>query len=107
MTAPYIADSYTRASAITNILIDEISQNITAGEKSMATLVAVRDRLGAMASAYPAGYVESIQYVNAMASANPSDAAWQALKAKMDKAITDFQVANSRFTTITAAIDGM
>lgn len=107
MSAPYIANSFTRADALVDEIVDRVSTFITEGERGMANIVKSRDGLDSLDDPFPAGYLETVQYINTQAAANPGDAAWQALKARMGKVVADYQVAKTRFTNIAAAIDGM
>ncbi len=107
MTASFIADSYTRADAIMDEIVERVSAFITEGNKAAANIAKVRDGLDQLDNASPAGYLETVQFIKAQVAANPGDAAWAAMDAKLDKVIADFQAAKTRFTTMAAAIDGM
>jgi len=107
MAVPYIADSFLRAKNALNRISDEVSGRITRAEGAMATIQTVSDELNTMGSAFPNGWLETIQYINAEAAANPDDTAWQDLLAEKDKLVADYQAAHTRFQAIANAISGM
>ncbi len=107
MPAQFIADSYVRADDALNRISQQVSSYITTGESAMTTLAQVRDDLSRMDNAFPHGWLETAQFINQQAAANPDDEAWQHMKRRMDKIIADFQAASVRFDGIATAIDGM
>ena len=106
MTAPFIPDSYTRASEALDLIRAMVSQRITTGESAMTTLSQVADELGDLASAFPVGFLETIQFIDAEVAANQDDAAWARLKDEKDKIVADFIAAKGRFDAIVAALSG-
>lgn len=107
MAAPYIADSYTRADRILAAIAEDITYYVTSVEKAVATIDKAAADLGKFPSAYPTGFLESIQYINTQATANPTDEAWQDLKRRKDKLVADFNATKNRFEAISTAINGL
>jgi len=107
MAVPYIADSFLRAKNAMNRISDEVSGRITRAEAAMATIQTVSDELNTMGSAFPNGWLETVQYIDTQAAANPDDTAWQDLKAEKDKLVADYQAAHARFQTVANTINGM
>jgi len=107
MAIPYIADSFVRAEDAINRISAQVSSYVTVGESAMTTISQVSDDLSKMDDPFPVGWLETAQYIDAQAAANPSDEAWQDMKRRKDKIVADFQAAQARFAGIATAISGM
>lgn len=107
MTASYQADSYVRAKSLLNELITNILHNVSQAEKAAATIAQVADNLDAMELPYPQGYMQLATYIINQSGAHPNDPAWQAMKAEMEKIISDFKAAKAHYAAMTAAINSL
>jgi hypothetical protein len=101
---PYIADSYLRASAALDEIKTDVTQWINRRERAVQLLQEVETALGALSQAHPAGWLETVQFINQQAAANPGDEAWQRIKAETDKIVADFQAELAKTQAINAAV---
>lgn len=104
MPVPFIADSYVRADDALRRISEQVSSYVTTGESAMATIAKVRDDLATMETGFPNGWLETVQFINQQADANPNDEAWQDLKRRTDKIVADFRSAKDRFEAVRDAI---
>lgn len=82
-----MATTYTQAKAVLDEIAARSEQNRKKLDQAKAVIVAADNDLGSMASAYYA----FVSDLNALATANPDDAAIQAAKTEKDAMVTDFQ----------------
>lgn len=98
-----MAMTYTQLSEISDRVRRELAGNQNNVEAAKSQFAAVSASLTAMQSAYTTW----AQEVNALATANPSDAAVLALKADKDRMVAEFAATKTRADALTAAVNGI
>jgi hypothetical protein len=94
MTFP--VDSYLTAErALAQITVDATAHH-TDVARGIETLTSAHAKLNAMG----ASWRPAVTYINAQAAANPSNAEWQALKARTDMIVADFIAMRNRALSI-------
>lgn len=98
-----MALTYTQAKAT----LDEIA---TRSENNRKNLQRARDLIasaGGDLNAMAAAYGTFVTDLDAEATANPGNAAWEGAKAEKDQMVSDFNALNARAINLLAAVDGV
>ena len=98
-----MAITYTQAKATLDEIAQRSEQNRKRLEQARALVVSAEADLTAMGTAYATFVTE----LNAAATANPSDAAWQGAKAEKDQMAADFAALKTRASAVKNAIDAV
>ncbi len=104
MPAPYIPDSYTTAEPIVREIAEQVVHIDQKAKGSIAAITAAVSALSNLASAYPQGYLETVQLIKQNVAATPDDPAWKDLDEKLDKIIQDYLALSTRLQAVEAAI---
>ena len=107
MGQTFIPESYTEAVTAISQIGSIITSQKTKGDRAIIQIDEVIADLGTLNNSAPVGWLETIQYINTEAAANPADEAWQDLKRKKDKLVSDYQAIQANFQAIAAAIDAV
>jgi len=98
-----MAISYTEAKAT----LDDIAERSESNRKRLVSAInqiaAAQGDLAAM----PGAYSSVIAEIDAQASANPTDPAWENVKAAKDLMVTDFQAVKANADALKTAVDAV
>ena len=100
----FTPDSYLRAEAALNQITADVSSQVVQAERAIAQLQTIEAALTKMSQTAPNGWAGAAAYIDAQVAANPGDAAWEAMKARKDKIVADFQARKNMIAAINAAI---
>ena len=98
-----MATTYTQAKATLDEIAVRSETNRKRLEQARAALATASADLAAMATAYGTFVAD----LDVGATANPTDAAWQAAKAEKDQMVSDFNILQSRAAALLAAFDAV
>lgn len=84
--------------------LDEIAQRSTQNSKRVSQARATLQQAQADLVAMQTAYATVVSGLNAAATANPSNAAWQAAKAEKDQLVADFQALKATVDALVTAV---
>lgn len=96
-----MAFTYTEIKTALDEIAERATQNSKRVAQAKATLSAAQGDLAAMATVYATVVAD----LNAAATANPSNAAWQAAKAEKDQLVADFQALKATVDALVTAVN--
>lgn len=95
--------TYTQLTDVADRVRRELATHQNNLEAAKAAFASVSSGLTSMGTSYGTWASE----VNALATANPNDAAVQALKADKDRMVTEFNSTKTRADALTSAVNGI
>jgi hypothetical protein len=98
-----VASTYSERKAA----LDEIAVRIRANVKRLQDCRAQAATAESDLTAMQTAYTSIVQDINADATANPTDQAYQLQKVEKDKLVAEFNALKTRATAIKTAIDGV
>ena len=103
----FVPNNWTGAKAAINEIVEDVTRITEAKDKQIEALQNLAAQLSQMSAAAPAGWSGAIAFINAQATAEPSNAAWQSLKAEADEVVSDFLAERAALDAVNAAIAGV
>ena len=85
-------------------VLDEIAERTTNNGKRVAQARAMMTQAQADLAAMPAAYGTLLTALDAAATANPSNAAWQGAKAEKDQMVADFNALKAAVDALVTAL---
>ena len=98
-----MAYTYAQLETLSDRVVSELARNQDQLEAAINQFAAIEASLTAMGTTYSTWVTE----INALATANPSDDAVLALKAKKDRLVAEFNTSQTRATALKTAVDGI
>lgn len=98
-----MALTFTQAKAT----LDDIASRSEANRKRLEQAKQLITQARADLASMPSAYGSFVTELNAAATANPSDGAWQTAKAEKDQMVSDFQALNTRAAGMETAVSGL
>ena len=102
-----IPTSYTTAAEAVRQITAQTASLTARIDTAIERMAGIRAELDAMATPFPNGWLDAVQFIDAQAAANPADDVWAALKAEKNKLVVDFTAQKNRAAGIEAAISGL
>jgi len=103
----YAPVNYTEAESGITVAAGELTAVMESVRTAIARIEAADSRMTALAQAAPVGYLGHIQWINAQATALPSDQAIMDLKRRSDKLSADFGTVQAYVQALIAAVQGV
>ena len=103
----YIANSFMSARNALDRITTEAVEAVNLRDRSVAQIQRQITVLNNLAQAAPVGWLETVQYINSEAAANPTDENWQRLKAEKDRIVADYQAEVTKTQAIIDAINAV